>query len=74
MKIAPITSSTFLRYFHETEEGEEIHEKYISLDDLDYSGVPLHPETGDDLDCDGFIYAQRGDKFLQVIGFEVKKD
>lgn len=73
MKMSPITDSTFLRYFQETETGEETNETFVSLANLDYSGVPINLETGDDLDCDGFIYAQYGDKFVQVIGFELAK-
>lgn len=73
MKTSPITDSTFLRYFQETEEGAEINETFISLANLDYSGVPIDPETGDDFDCDGFIYACNGDKFMRVIGFELAK-
>lgn len=63
-----LTSNIFLRYFREDETGNEVNETFISIADLDYSGTPIDPVTGDDLDNDCFLYRFDGEKYIQLIG------
>lgn len=63
-----LTTNVYLRYFQETDSGEEIYETYISISELNESGCPIHPATGDDLENDNFLYKFDGEKLVQLIG------
>ena len=54
------TSNTFLRYFQEDQNGNEINETFVSIAQLDYSGTPIDAETGDDFDRDENLYKFNG--------------
>lgn len=63
-----LTTNVYLRYFRETDSGEEINETYVPICDLDSTGCPIDPATGDDLDNDCFLYKFDGEKFVQLVG------
>lgn len=65
----PTTDNLYLRYFENSESGEEINERYLSVAEIDYSGAPIN-ENGDDFDCDQLLYAYDGKKFRQIVGFQ----
>lgn len=54
------TSNTFLRYFQEDKNGNEVNETFVSISQLDYSGAPIDAETGDDFDRDESLYKFNG--------------
>lgn len=54
------TQNTFLRYFRWHQDGSQINETFVSIADLDYSGKPIDPETGDDFDRDEDLYKFNG--------------
>lgn len=61
------TSNTFLRYFQTDKNGEEINEQYVSIAQLDYSGTPIDPETGDDFDRDEDLYKfNGGNRYVKI--------
>jgi len=51
------TSNTFLCYFQTNEQGKPVNKQYVSIiANLDYSGTPIDPDTGDDLDREENLY------------------
>jgi hypothetical protein len=58
----------YLRYFT-NESGEETNEQFISISELNLSGVPID-EDGGEYDTDGFIYTYLGggNNFVKITG------